>query len=206
MCIRDSIRTVHKDKPEWLEIIRGLLATEEKIQGERSFDRPNHRLQNLIGSYLQAMKIEYQDNFEVDGFKVDLYIPNKKVIIKTFTSAFINFDRYSLNGVGQIMKRVYESFEGYKPIFLNIAEFNNLGDHMSKINYLIALGIENNNVSGVYDFSHINSATTPEGTKEESAVSSRRQKEREAHEEEVVEEEIPVDKKQTVFLLKTNVI
>jgi len=43
---------------------------------------------------------------------------------------------------------------------LNIATFRNNTDHMSKINYLQSIGIESNNTSEKYDFSHIKQEQT----------------------------------------------
>jgi len=64
----------------------------------------------------------------------------RKTIVKIFLSGEVNFDRFSLTGSALLRKRTYENIEGYKPVFINMAEFNSIPEHMNKINYLIAVG------------------------------------------------------------------
>jgi len=101
------------------------------------------------------MKVDYQENFKIEEYNIDVAIPEKKIIVKIFTPHDINFDKFSYTGKAILIKRIYESFTGFKPIFINGSEFFNLNDHMNRINYLISNGLENNNTSGVYDFSQI---------------------------------------------------
>jgi len=84
-----------------------------------------------------------------------LYIPEKKNLVKIFLPNDVNFDKFSLTGKGLLTKKVYQSFEGYKTTFINMAEFNSIPENMNKINYLTATGIDNQNTEGTYDFSHI---------------------------------------------------
>jgi hypothetical protein len=66
----------------------------------------------------------------------------------------INFDKSTFNGKTNIIGRIYEKLD-QKSVIFNVCEYKGCVDHMSKINYLSSLGIQNNNTSGDYDFSHI---------------------------------------------------
>lgn len=50
------------------------------------------------------------------------------------------FDKQNLTGRGIITKKIYESFKGYKPVFLNMTEFWNISTEINKINYLASKG------------------------------------------------------------------
>jgi len=78
------------------------------------------------------------------------------------------FDKQNLTGRGIIAKKLYEGFEGYKPVLLNMTEFRNISTEINKINYLSSKGIKllfnkykflqgiaNHNIKGVYDFSQV---------------------------------------------------
>jgi len=101
------------------------------------------------------MKVNYQEDFSIDGFTIDLYIPEKKNLVKIFLPNDVNFDKFSLTGKGLLTKKIYQSFEGYKTTFINMAEFNSIPENMNKINYLTATGIDNQNTEGTYDFSGV---------------------------------------------------
>jgi hypothetical protein len=185
----DFLKYVHKEHPEWAEKFKSL-----KTDFDKNYEKLHKadstqalRSKALLKDYLKAMKVEVQEDFSIDGYKVDLYIPDKKIIVKVLTNSDINFDRFTMRGQSLIAKRVYDSFEGYKAVFINGNEFYNFNDHMNRVNLLISNGIESQNTSGTYDFSHIKLETKE--TKETAEVEVPAE---EAEKVEVEEEEVEV--------------
>jgi len=195
MIFYEFLKYVFKNKPEWAEQLKKLIPEFDERFSTLHKDTPNAiRGKLLVGDYLKAMKVEFQDNFIVDEYKIDLYIPNKNMLIKILNQSDINFDRFSLNGRAIITKRIYESFPGYKAVFVNNNEFYNLNDHMNRVNYLISNGIENQNTTGTYDFSHIK-LETKEGSTEVEAPAEETAEKVEEEEAEALEEEVEEEPK-----------
>ena len=71
--------------------------------------------------------------------------------------SMINFDRFTFSGIGMLYTRLFKSVlaEDEKFTFISIGDFFKQPDNMSKINYLIGQGIENENLSGTFDFSEL---------------------------------------------------
>jgi hypothetical protein len=154
--VAEYLRLAYKDKPEYYETIKKLVTNYEDVyKSALSEPRGLVRARKVITDYLKVMKVDYEENFSVDGFSIDLYIPEKKNLVKIFLPNDVNFDKFSLTGKGLLTKKVYQNFEGYKTTFINMAEFNSIPENMNKINYLTATGIDNQNTEGTYDFSHI---------------------------------------------------
>jgi len=152
----EYLNIVHKDQPQLAEAVRKVIPNYEEISAKGKRETQTIvKAKKLIGDYLSIMKINYETDFSIDGYNIDLYIPEKKNLIKIFLQPEINFDRISLTGKGLQTKRIYQSFEGYTTTFINMAEFKSIPENMNKINHLIALGIENNNKEGTYDFSRV---------------------------------------------------
>lgn len=79
----------------------------------------------------------------------------------------MNFDKASLTGKGKLTKRIYQSFSDYKPVFINLEELQKIPNHINKISHLSEKGVQNNNIRGIYDFSHIEKEHKVEGHPEE---------------------------------------
>jgi len=67
----------------------------------------------------------------------------------------INFDRVSFGGRTILQKRMFETIKDHTFIMIQVGEFLGFNDHMNRVNYLISNGVENQNSSGIYDFTDI---------------------------------------------------
>lgn len=180
----EFLKYVYKDKPELLQKIQAVLPEDIDVNS-LSTSQGTQKSRNLVGEYLKVMKVNFQENYAIDGFTTDFYLPDKKIIVKIHSGFEINFDKITLSGRGILKKRIYQSFDGYTPIFINFGEFMSSPEHMQKINYLIAAGIENQNSSGLYDFSSIDkSQTGPEDDSASIKIEEPEGETEESHEEE----------------------
>eukprot|EP00331_Platyophrya_macrostoma_P014791 CAMPEP_0176466898 /NCGR_PEP_ID=MMETSP0127-20121128/38162_1 /TAXON_ID=938130 /ORGANISM="Platyophrya macrostoma, Strain WH" /LENGTH=1169 /DNA_ID=CAMNT_0017860145 /DNA_START=43 /DNA_END=3552 /DNA_ORIENTATION=+ len=170
------LKAVYPDKPEYLEAFKRISNEgEEKIKNVS-------KATASIADYLKAMNVEHQEGVEFGDVKADIVIPSKKLVIQIVTSRDLTLDQYHLKGAAILKKRTLEaSAPGNTVVLFNAPEFVRLVDHMSKINYLISIGVESNNTSGVYDFSHIKTEATEE---EEGELAQPEKVEVEATEEE----------------------
>jgi len=185
--LEEYLRIVHKDKPHFAETVKNLIPEYEELKAKISTESKTlSKAKKLIGDYLSIMKIDYQTDFSVDGYSIDLYIPDKKNLIKIFTHNDVNFDKISLSGRALQTRTIYQTFEGYTTTFVNFAEFKSIPENMNKINHLIALGIENNNHEGTYDFSRV--IQEKEFKEEDFAEEIEKEEEVEIEEEAIVEE------------------
>jgi len=104
----DFLKYVYKAKPEWAEQFKALVPDfDSRYTYLHSVSNMLTRGKATVTDYFKAMKIQYQEDFSVDGYKIDLYIPDKKIIIKVLTQSDINFDRFSLNGKGLITRKKF---------------------------------------------------------------------------------------------------
>jgi hypothetical protein len=185
--LEEYLRIVHKDKPELAETVRKVLPDfeQDKADSLKKTQAIYSKSKKIIGDYLSIMKVNSQTDFSIDGHNIDLYIPEKKTIIKIFSYGDVNFDRISLTGRASQEKRIYESFQGYNTIFINFVEFKSIPENMNKINHLIALGVENKNTEGTYDFSRV---TDTQEVKEEELSGEEVEKDDVISEDAIVEE------------------
>jgi hypothetical protein len=187
VALEEYLRIVHKNKPQLAEAVRNILPEFEEVKSEalKKYEASSSKAKKIIGDYLSIMKVNFQTDFSIDGHNIDLYIPEKKTIVKIFGFSDVNFDRISLTGRAAQEKRIYESFQGYNTIFINFVEFRSIPENMNKINHLIASGIENKNTEGTYDFSKV---LGEQEVKEEELSGEEAEREEDVPEEAIVEE------------------
>lgn len=106
------------------------------------------------------MNVEHQESVEFGETKADIHIPSKyffnlqmnenshfnslyrNVVIQIVTGKDLTLDHYHLKGPAILRKRILEAAaKGNTVVLFNSPEFTRLVDHMSKINYLVSLGI-----------------------------------------------------------------
>jgi len=114
-----------------------------------------HNLLEEVAKYLDVMNIEYETKKVVDGIEVPIYIKSQKTVIGLLPSDCFNFDRFTFNGKSVLTLRVFKNLleEDEKFVYVSLYEFMKALDNMSRLNYLIAQGIENENTTGTFDFS-----------------------------------------------------
>jgi len=75
----EFVKMVYKDKPEWAETLKTNTIEfdqmKEKLHKKVNF-LEKHR--PLIVEYLKAMKVDVQENYQIEELTADLYIPGKK--------------------------------------------------------------------------------------------------------------------------------
>ena len=72
----------------------------------------------------------------------------------------VNFDKFTLTGNGALKMRSMRSLatEDETFVYLSINDFLSSVDNMSKVNYLTSQGVDNENVTGAFDFSELTSS------------------------------------------------
>lgn len=192
--LHEYLRVQYKNKPELAAAVKKLIPGFEEIR-QHTFKESNavKKSREIICNYLDAMKVQYQADFSVDGFSIDLYLPEQKNLVKIFLSSDVNFDKLSLSGRSLLTKKIYQSFDGYKSTFINMSEFNSIPEPMNKVNHLVSIGIQDNNKEGLYDFSTID----PSSKEKEIAEEAERDDESEINDEQeaLSEEEDAQEKK-----------
>lgn len=122
-------------------------------------------------------ELDYNSNEELRKLNLNapIYLTKQKVYINLIPKEHINFDKFTFSGMGTLSMRFMKTMieEGDSLIYISINDFFKNSDNMSKLNYLISQGIENQNETGTFDFSAIEeSMSSSESDNEESDVSS----------------------------------
>lgn len=128
---------------------------------------------STLEAYLKIMDIEYERSIQIEGIQIPLRISsNQQKIIGVLDRGTLNFDRYTSSGKGLSFKRCYRKLEslGHSVCLVNMNDFLLSPDHLSRVNYLISVGVETDKTE--FDFSslpgqEIDSQTTSEMSEED---------------------------------------
>eukprot|EP01017_Pseudomicrothorax_dubius_P007284 TRINITY_DN1223_c0_g1_i10.p1 TRINITY_DN1223_c0_g1~~TRINITY_DN1223_c0_g1_i10.p1 ORF type:complete len:389 (-),score=139.10 TRINITY_DN1223_c0_g1_i10:97-1227(-) len=153
----EYLRLVYRDNQKLYEKVKSFHTNyDENLAKISSQSETKPFVKETLVEYLKAMKVNASINHKIDGFTVDLFIPDKKLIVNIHTQQDLNFDKFSLTGKAVIHKRIIESFQkqGYKVATVNWVDFSEVQEHLTRVSYLVSAGIESNN-QGTYDFSNI---------------------------------------------------
>lgn len=128
---------------------------------DRTLNR-NNKAGEEISKYLKVMNVEHTLDHKIKGIPVPLYLTKQKTVINLMPNNQINFDKFTFTGVGALSIRLYKTLmvEDESFTYLSISDFFKTPDNMSKLNYLISQGIDNENLSGTFDFSEISPDAT----------------------------------------------
>lgn len=99
------------------------------------------------------MQVGYETDVDINGVVVPLLIPDTKTVIYFVKGSDMNSDN-SLRGSALLTQKIYQSAipEEYTVVEVLASEFYSCNNGMEKVNFLVNLGITNNNESGEYDF------------------------------------------------------
>ena len=101
----------------------------------------------------------------------------------------MNYDKKSLRGPVILMNKIYKSFTQYTFVNINVADFNSNPDHLSKVKYLMELGIKSSVSENEFDFTHLKPIPA-QGGKSGGFRKPAPEPEGESDSESVIEEEI----------------
>jgi len=146
------LKTQYPEK-DWAEQIKALIYEFELIEETHALNK-KHEVCEQVSKYLDAMKVEHSLEHTIDGVQIPIYLTQQKTLVTLFPKSFINFDNFTFTGTGALTTRFYKGLlkEDENFTFVSLSDFFRQQDNMSKVNYLIGQGIENDNVSGEFDF------------------------------------------------------
>ena len=149
------LKQSYPDK-NWADQIKSLIS-EDKWTIFTDIYGQNKRVDvtETVSKYLESMNVKFELDTLRDGIAVPIYLPAQKLLVYIYPKFMMNFDKFTFGGKGAMIMRLYKGFltEEEKFSYISISDFFKQPDNMSKINYLISQGIENENLTGTFDFS-----------------------------------------------------